>query len=327
MKRVSLIIFSLFLVNQLFAQFDRQKIRDEYNRLYGIQPELADTLDILMEDGTWIHIYTPRGTNLQETDSWRELLSDFQTDLRKIEQDLPDYDLFRIYYAQGQTLTMDELEGREIYSVNEQGLEELAATQTCVLIGPNISMHIEIHQINDAFDPEISQTIAQAIAAIKYKKGYRKWSTVGLSERLTFDSKLNAIQKPEKNKPVYFSTVGAHVLFYDAVPITELRVGFGFLYGRRRNMIFLSQSMLTQYNSQTQEAHFSTVIALNLYTYGKFGAELGWGGSFEEGLGAWRLGLKYRSSQDMVFGAYYLVKATPNEFDFSGLAFSIGFGF
>ena len=75
----------------------------------------SDSLIIEREDGQKIRLIWPYNKNVKKKVAWQELLEDFQSDFRKVVDDIPEYKFYSIVYLQKKSLVVDEVKGRETY--------------------------------------------------------------------------------------------------------------------------------------------------------------------------------------------------------------------
>lgn len=291
-------------------------------------PVQNDSLIIERQDGQKIKLIWPFNKNVKKKVAWEQLLNDFQSDFKKVVADIPSYDFYRISYIQKKNLVVDELTGKEIYTVNEIDGVNYVKSNICELQGNKIKISIEFNDAKELLDPSIKTEIESAITLIKNKF----YTSMITPERHYYSvNSANMLPNP-KRKYKFFIPMGARVGVLKNQPYVELRPGLG-LKIDKQHYIALNWNVMTQYNDLSDKTEFDNYVGLTIGTLGQgFGSEVAF--KVKSGIEDnediyFKAGVNYRTKSGIQIGAEYYNRKpqeTRNDVDFL-FGFNLGIGF
>jgi len=293
----------------------------------SLYPTQNDSLIILRKDGQKIKMTWPYKINVKKRVAWEELIDAFQTDLSKVIDDIPDYDFYEINYYQNSKLTIDEITGKEIYTVNElRGYDHIRSNK-CRLNGRNVQLSIEFSDKSELVDSTLKQELVSAIAQIKNMF----YISAITPERHYYSAESNSQLPLPKPKFRFFLPSGARAGFVVNRPYIDLRIGPGLQVGDH-GFFSLMYNAMTTYNSTSARTEYDHFIGLSS---GAFGSGLRSEVAFKVNDGREgdltdfriRTGLSYSTRNGIVLGAEYYIGDTQR--DSNGYIFGahIGIGF
>jgi len=294
---------------------------------YGSAPVQGDSLVIERKNGLKIRLIWPYMKNIKKHVEWEQLLEDFQTDLAKVIEDIPEYSFYSITYFQKQNLIVDEIKGRETYTVNENDGMDYVKSNICLLHGNKIRLSIEFNDKKELLDASIKTELEAAIAVIK-NKFYISMIT---PERHYYSvTSASKIPSPKVNFN-FFIPLGFRLGLLKNKPYVELRPGIG-LSKNKQYFVNLNYSFLTQFNEITDRTEIDNYV---IFTTGTIGAGLGSeiavkvknGIKGNENIYA-KFGLNYRTRSGIQFGAEYFYRYKNGEGGSNNIfVFNVGIGF
>lgn len=329
-SRVSLLTVLFFISSQVIGQgFLQNGAANEGGDLLGIinGQQLQDSLIIEGNDGQKIRLMWPAHKNIKKMNDWEQLLQDFQLDFGKVVEELPDYDFCYINYNQKKNLVVNEVRGRETYSVNEMNGMDNVKSNLARLVGERVTLLMEFTEYEQLLRPTIKTEITAALMKVK-----NRFYTSAISpERHYYNSAEDKLVPPPKGKTRFSPTLGARVGMVKDKPYVELRPGLGLIYDNR-SFISLNLNFLTTYNQENRSTDYDGYLGLVVGSIGHgLGSEVGFrvikDSSVFEGMYC-RAGVNYKTKSSIVYGFEYYLK--PRERD-EGLdylfGFKLGYGF
>lgn len=286
-----------------------------------------DSLIIERESGHKIRMIWDFRKNIKKNENWKSLLDDFQSNFTKVQENIPDFDFYKIDYIQNDKLVVDEISGRETYAVNDSEGIKYTKSNSCNLMGKDIQIYIEFNDINELFDPSIKNDIINAIDKVKHRFYFSRVSR----QRHFFDAKTKEMTKGPKPKVSWMMPLGTRLGILKNQPNIELRSGIGALIGSQ-NFVSLNANFILKYDELTNQRQQDVYIGIN------------WVPSIAEGFGVEhslkvysgiddyddifsRSSLNYYPSKAVVLGVnYYLRKQKENEYGNIIWGFHVGFG-
>lgn len=295
---------------------------------FSSTPLQKDSLIIERQNGQKIRLIWRYRQNIKKHVAWEQLLDDFQSDFAKVVSDIPDFNFYRISYAQKQNLVIDEVTGKETYTVNENDEMDYVKSNLCKIHGKSIQLFIEFNDKKELLDPSLKAELKAAIAQIKNKF----YISAVSPERHYYDVKSGSIIANPKPKFKLFVPFGARLGLLKEKPYIELRTGLGLLRDKRY-YIALNWSFLTEFNTLTDKTEFDNYVGLTTSTIGAgFGSEVAFkvkgNISANDRIYA-KAGVNYRTRSGILIGAdYFLRRPRPGNENIEFLfGFNVGFGF
>jgi len=258
---------------------------------------------------------------------WEKLLEDFQSDFKKVYKDIPDYDYYQINYIQQKKLVVNEVIGRQNFTVNVQDKLNYVKSNVCLLQGEKLRISIEFTDHEELLDPSLKQDIINAVALVKT---YFYASFVS-PERHLFDAKNNTmLPRPKRNFDLIFP-LGVQLGVLRNNPYIELRSGIGVIVD---NIAYfgLQYNLMTQFNDMRRTTEYDHYIRLTSGTLPHgFGSDFGImvknGISGNEDISL-RAGFNFRTKGVILMTAHYYLNTSGESFDDAiDFGFSIGYGF
>jgi len=289
--------------------------------------DALDSLIILRENGQKFKLMWPYNKNIKKLNEWEELLDDFQSDFKKIIKDLPVYNFCNINYLQRKNLVVNEVRGKEIYTVNEANGVDYVKSSTAVLKGSKLILILEFNEYEELLSPLIKEDFAAAISNVKHKFYL---SSVN-PERHYYSAKEGKLLAAPKSQIAFFTPIGTRLGLLKNQPYVEIRGGLGLMFDRR-TYISLNLNGLTSYNSQEDVTQVDTYLSFVGGTIGPgIGMEFGFkvidGNDDFDNL-YFRTCFNYRTNTGIVLGIeYYLRNKVESENVDRFYGFNIGFGF
>lgn len=320
-------LFISFLVSLLTSNLAYCQVTAE-QLAFSESPNRSDNLIIERKDGQKIKLTWPYGENIKKNNKWEQLLDDFQSDFTKVVENIPSYDYYGITYLQKQNLVVDEVRGKETYTVNENNGIDYVRSNSCSLRGKNIKLSIEFNEKSELLHPSLKTEIESAISEIK-SKFYISSTT---AERHYYSVNSATILPNPKPKLKFFVSTGARLGMLKDKPYIELRPGLG-LTQDKKYYFTLNWNFMTQYNALMKETEYDSYIGL---TVGSIGAGFGTEVAFKVKSGIndndkiyFRGGVNYRTKSGILIGADYYLRNTDSPFAARNLLFGfhVGFGF
>jgi len=264
-------------------------------------------------------------SKIQTESGWEVLLDDFQTDFGKVINDVPDYKFSKISYNQKANLIIDEVFGKETYSISGDNSVDYIATNQCSLYGDEFKIIIEYGEFQELLQPDIRDIIQKAILKIKHKF-YISYVT---AERHYYSVAQDAMLPNPKPNFGLVIPLDAHVGLLKNQGYIDLRTGLG-LSINKSGYISLDFNYLTVYNSELNKQEGDIYIGLT-----SFDTSIGFGTDFAfkvtDNVSSFsdlvmRTGLVYQTKSGMKFGVHYYV-GDQNENEKNAWGFRLGFGF
>ncbi len=276
-------------------------------------PSPIDSLIVERQDGKKIILVWPYTKNVKKRVAWEQLLDDFQADFGKVVNDIPVFDFYSIKYSQKKNLVVDEVRGKETYTVNESNGLDYVKSNICYIRGGKIRLTVEFNDKQELLDPSLRNDIKDAIANVKNKF----YISMVSPERHYFDVKSAKMLKNPKPKLEFFIPVGAKLGVLKNEPYIELRPGLGVKVDKKF-YVALNYNLMTQYERERDRTAYDGYIGLTTGTIGAgFGSEVAFrvksGIALYDNL-IYRAGINYRTRSGLQVGVDYYVK-DPNRFD------------
>ncbi len=287
-----------------------------------------DSLIIERLSGHKIKLIWDSRKNIKKIKSWEELYEDFQSNFKKIYDDVPDFEFYKIDYDQDQRLIIDEISGRETYTVNEKDEITYTKANLCKLNGKEVTIYIEFNDKNELIDTTIRSEIRSAISKVKHRFYFSEISR----QRHFYSVEENKMVKPPKPSISIIFPVGASIGMVKNQPYVELRPGIGLLIGHN-NLVSLNANVMIAYDELTNESQHDVYLGIN------------WMPEISKGLGvensirisngiddfedlAFRARLNYKTKGGILLGFdYYLRKEREDRPSGVLWGFHLGFGF
>jgi len=320
----NIVIVVLFIT--LTCQLSKLQAQSAATLLTDINAVTSDSLTIERADGQKIIMVWPYRKNIQKAVAWEELLEDFQSDFRKVYSDIPDYDYYHINYSQKKNLVINQIIGRQTFTVDEQESINYVKSNLCFLRGEKLRISIEFTDYGELLDPSLKQDINNAVAQVKN----RFYISMVSPERHLFDVKNNKIFKP-KRKYKFFVPLGVQLGMFRNKPYIEMRPGIGVIVDNKAYFA-LQYNLMTQFNDQSPKTEYDHYIGLTSGSIPHgFGSDVGI--AVKNGITshqniALRAGLNFRTKGGLLMSAhYYLDASEERNNDGIDFGFSIGYGF
>lgn len=320
-----IIIAMLFIT--MASQSIKAQIDNTLSLLTDIETITSDSLTIQRASGQKIIVVWPYRKNIQKAVAWEELLDNFQADFKKVSNDIPDYDYYHINYIQKKELVVNQVVGRQTFTVNENDGIDYVKSNLCLLKGEKLGISIEFTDHKELLDPTLKQDIINAVAQVKNRFYISSISP----ERHLFDAKNNEMLPRQKRNYKLFIPLGVQLGVLRNKSYLEMRPGIGVTVDKRA-YIALHYSFMSQFNDQLRKTEFDHYIGMSSGSLPHgFGSEVGLlvknGISNNRNL-ALRAGLNFRTRGGILMTAqYYIdtsVERVQGAIDFG---FSIGYGF
>ncbi len=322
---INKILLAVFFIT-LTSQSIKVQAQSAATLLTDIKVSTSDSLTIERVDGQKIIVVWPYRKNIQKAVAWEKLLEDFQADFRKVYKDIPDYDYYHIDYSQKKSLVVNQVIGRQTFTVDEQESINYVKSNLCLLKGEKLRISIEFTDYEELLDPSLKQDITNAVAQVKNKF----YISMVSPERHLFEVKSNKMFKP-KRKYKFFVPLGVQLGVLRNKPYIEVRPGLGVIVDNT-GYIALQYNLMTQYNDLSRKTEYDHYIGLSSGSIPHgFGSDLGI--AVKNGITgnqniALRAGINFRTKGGILMSAHYYLDASEernNEgIDFG---FSIGYGF
>lgn len=329
MKYITLVLLSTCLlvssytVGQSFLDGNDGEL---YRNLNGL--EALDSLIIERENGQKIRLLWPYYKNIKKMNDWEPLLEDFQSDFRKIETELPVYDFCNINYDQKKNLVVNQVRGRETYSVNEDDGMDYVKSNLARLKGGKVTLLIEFNDYEELLSTTLKTELTAALSKVKHRFYF---STLSPERHYYSASEDKLLPRPIKERR-FFVPFGARLGMVKDKPYIELRPGLGFMFDKR-SFVSLNLNLLTTYNKEQGKTDYDGYLSLVAGSVGPgMAAEAGFrlikDSSVFDNL-YYRAGLSYTTASNIVLGLEYFMK--PSEISDDDIdylfGFKVGFGF
>lgn len=288
-----------------------------------------DSLIIERKNGQKIRLIWPYKKNIKKDIVWKQLLDDFQSDFRKVSTNIPEYNFYSISYIQNKNLVVDEVRGKETYTVNETDGMNYVKSNLCVLHGKNLKLSIEFNDKEELLQSSIRDEIGAAIEQVKNKFILSSISP----ERNYFSVSSSSMLPNPKPKLKFFIPLGAGIGLLKNQPYVELRPGLGLMQDKQYYFA-LNWNLMTQYNGLKEKTEYDSYVGLTIGTIGAgFATEVAFrvnnGIEANDGI-YFRGGFNYRTRSGIKVGVdYYLSEDNENIFAPKNMLFGfhLGFGF
>lgn len=288
-----------------------------------------DSLVIERLNGHRINLVWDFRRNIKSSENWKELIMDFQDDFQKVSEDLPVFDFYEIKYIHNTNLVVDEIRGRETYTVNDE--DELIYTKSnaCRLTGKDISITIEFNDKSELLDSSLVNDIRKGVEKIKHRFYFSNISR----QRHYFNVEKNEMIKAPKPKISFIIPIGARLGLVKDNPYIEIRPGLGLLVGSQ-NVFSLNANFMIKYDELSNATQNDIYLGFNWMTFtNKSGLGVEYAVKVSEGIEdfedlVFRTSLNYKTSSGIIFGLdYYLRDSNFRESENILFGFNIGFGF
>ena len=288
--------------------------------------DTRDSLVIFRQNGHKIMMTWPYRKNIHKHIAWEELLDAFQSDLSKVISDIPEYEFYEINYWKNNKLIVDEVTGREIYTVNaDQGIDNLK-TNMCLLRNNKVQLSIEFTDKSELLHPSLKQELASAISSIK--------KVARSSPERHYYSAITKSKIPiPKRKTEVFFPAGFRAGFVLDQPHIDVRAGVGLKIGQQ-DFVSLKWNLMTSFNSISQSTDYDHFLSVTFGNLGH-GFRIEWGikvidgdtSAFRDLLLRSHAGYKTRSG--LIFGVDYYLRDRGEDDALSRIVFGahIGMGF
>lgn len=286
----------------------------------------ADQLTIQRLNGQTIKVIWAANHNLNKHIKWEQLLEDFQQDFGKVVQDIPAYDYSTVNYVQGKSLVVDEVTGRETYTVNEEGDFDYIKSNACRIVGDDVTITIAYDTYQELLDAGLSAEIAAATT----KVNHRFYLSSISNERYIYDATSQSLIRP-KNKLEVFVPLGFAGGVLRNKAYFEASLGLGATINDRM-YVAASLDAVNAYNSERRQTEADLYCSLR---FGETGSGMSWdlGFNIDNGVTAFdnlvfRTGLRYKTKEGITLGAQYYLSGDQAEGE-AGIdyGFCVGFSF
>lgn len=288
-----------------------------------------DSLIIERLSGHTITLLWDFRKNIKNSDNWKVLLDDFKSNFKEVYDNIPEFDFYKIDYVQNQSLVIDEIRGRETYTVNEKDEIIYTKSNRCKLRGEGITIYLEFNDNSELIDSSVNEDIANAINNIKHKFYFSNIS----KQRHYFNVEKNKMVPPPRPKVSFAMPVGAKVGLLKNQPYMELRPGIGVIVGQQ-HLVSLNVNFMLHYDELANSRQNDIYLGLNWMAFTeRQGLGVEYAVKISEGIEdfddlAFRAGLNYRTNDGILLGIdYYLRDPDAGEFRNIVWGFSLGFGF
>ena len=288
----------------------------------------SDSLIIERKDGQKIKLIWPYNQNIKKNNNWEQLIDDFQSDFTKVLENIPPYEYYSISYLQKQNLVVDEVRGKETYTVNENNGIEYVKSNLCKLSSKYLQLTIEFNEKTELLHPSLKTEIESAISEIK-NKFYISSTT---AERHYYSVNSATILPNPKAKLKFFIATGARLGMLKDKPYIELRPGLGLMQDEKY-YFSINWNFMTNYNTLLDKTDYDSYLGLTVGSIGAgFGTEVAFKvkSGFMDNDGIFgRGGVNYRTQSGILIGADYYLSKSDSPFAARNLLFGfhVGFGF
>lgn len=329
MRYIKLVILSAFLLSSVYSigqSFLDSNDGELYRNMNGL--EALDSLIIERENGQKIRLLWPYYKNIKKMNDWELLLEDFQSDFRKIKNDLPVYDFCNVNYKQKKNLVVNQVRGRETYSVNEADGMDYVKSNLARLKGGRIVLLIEFNEYEELLSSTLKNEITAALSKVKHRFYF---STLSPERHYYSTSEDKLLPRPAKERR-FFVPFGTRLGIVKDKPYIELRPGLGVMFDKR-SFVSLNFNVLTTYNQERRKTDYDGYLSL---VFGSVGPGVGTEVGFRVMKGSnifdelyFRAGVNYTTNSNIVLGLEYFI--TPSESSDSSssyiFGFKVGYGF
>ena len=321
-RMLLIILLVPFLMGTIHSQED---IFD----LYDIRETGNDSLIIQRKNGQKIKVIWDFRRNINKSVHWEELYDSFAKDLKKVSDNIPDFDFYKIDYTQNQKLIIDEVSGRETYVVREGDDIKYTKSNTCVLTGKDSRIIIEFNDFEELMDESLKADIKQAAESVK-NTFYISYIT---RNRHYYSMEEAKMMKAPGSKLSLVFPLGARIGMTLNKPYIEARPGIG-LKIRDREILSLNADFVFRHSPITNTTQTETYLGLNSMSIGPgFGGEVAV--RIRRGIEdfddlKYRFSFNYKTSSNINLGFHYFLRGNDSlvEDDSSlPVAFHIGYGF
>jgi hypothetical protein len=317
------ILLAVFLITIAIPSLKLQA-QSGVSLLTDVNAITSDSLTIERASGQKIILVWPYKQNIQKDVAWEELLDDFHSDFKKISSDIPDYDYYHINYVQKKNLIVNQVIGRQTFTVNEKEEVYYVKSNLCLLRGDKLRISIEFTDHKELLDPSLKQDISNAVAQVESKFYISRVS----AERHLFDAKNNTmLPKPKRNFKL-FVPLGFQAGLLRNNPYIEFRPGIGVIVDNRA-FFALQYNIMTQYNEQRRRTEYDHYIGLSSGSIPHgFGSDLGI--VVKNGISgqniALRAGFNFRTKGGILMSTHYYINSSE-EIDNGSIDFGFGIGY
>ena len=296
---------------------------------FGSNLPVSDSLIIERQDGQKIRLTWPYKKNIKKNILWEGLINDFQSDFTKVYDNIPEYKFYSITYLRKQNLVVDEVRGKETYTVNENEGLDYVKSNSCTLQDEQLKITIEFNNKDELLDPSLKMEIESAIEMVKNKF----YISAVSPDRHYYSVNSSSILPNPKSQIKFFVPLGARLGVLKNEPYVELRPGLGVVINKR-NYAAINWNIFTQFNELVNETNFDHYVG---FTLGSIDAGFGSEFSFKvsDGITAnesifLKAGINYRTRSGIQIGAEYFLNEADETTDINQevlFGFNIGFGF
>jgi len=267
--------------------------------------------------------------NIKKSNNWIALIQDFQSDFQKISNDIPEFDFYEIDYIQNKNLVVNEIRGRETYTVNEKDALVYTKSNSCKLTGKDTRITVEFNDKSELLDSSLIEDVQNAIDKVKHRFYFSNVSR----QRHYYSVEKNEMIKAPKSKVSFIIPVGARLGIVKDQPYVEIRPGIGVSLGRQ-HVISLNANFMFKYDEISNSRQNDTYLGINWMTLSdNSGLGVEYAIKISEGIDdfedlTFRTSLNYKTSSGIVLGLdYYLRNFDAGESNNILFGFNIGFGF
>lgn len=286
----------------------------------------VDQLTVERENGQQIKVMWTSNLNVKKHIDWRALLTDFQTDFGKVDQDIPAYDYSTVNYVQGQSLVVDEVVGQETYTVNDQGGFDYVKSNTCRLQGDNLIIKITFDDYSELLESSLFDDVGNAIDKVKH----RFYISTVTAEKFVYEADTKSLTRP-RNKLALYVPGGVNGGVFRNKHFVELRIGAGITINDR-TYVTLGMDYMISYLTERRESQSDTYLTLRTgEIQGGLSADIGF--QIEEGITLnedilFRVGLSYMTKSGITLGSHYYIARQLGDFSHTlDFDFYVGYTF
>jgi len=201
---------------------------------------------------------------INEENQWRSLLKSFQKNLTSIQDQIPEYLIYKIEYQKDYNMIVEEVEGVVQYKVNEQQTTFAPNQSTATLKAQDFEIQLKFEKIEDLIEIDYEDMIDSAMSNLGRKPNQLKRVYF---PKYNYDysySRKTMLDKKEKATTKFVVPVNATIGIFKGKPIYETNVGIGLSIVNEKenkdNLIYAFIGNLFQYQKEIDRMNNDMII-------------------------------------------------------------------
>jgi len=232
---------------------------------------IGDSLNIYNRNEIYARVICKNVHQLHNENQLQELLTSFFDHLESVKDQIPEYLNSQIIYIAGTSLKVEEISGIQKYRVDNKDLTPAFNQNIAYLTNGKLHIFLYFDKLESLLNQGYSLTISNAINKIgdgkKVKKFYNRGYYGSYNYSYSEDRLLERNNGKKLGRSYTFIGSGSLGLYKDR-PIYEINLGLGFYIGKRkRNLIFISNNRLYQYDKERDRMQEANMLELGLYSH------------------------------------------------------------